>query len=290
MKLSIVIRARNEAGGLASVFQALRAQRCDFAWEVVVVDNQSTDNTRELCEEMGAKIVSIAIEDFTYGRALNLGLRHARGELVLLLSAHAIPVGAQFLVNAVAPFEDSAVAAARCLMIGNPDQIANWYCSRNIRYLSKEEQQAAESGTKWLGEYPTAGCCVLRRSVWESNPFNEQLEANEDKLWASQILAQGHAIRCCAEALWIYARRRSPGAERNRRLREHVSLFRITGRPPLNWLEFTTLSLRALVAAPWVAARQAIEKISWYCCLVSVPMRAKADSKSGSFQEYNQPH
>lgn len=290
MKLSIVIRCRNEAGGLTRVFEALRAQRCDFAWEVIVVDNQSTDNTRQLCAEMGAEIVSISQAEFTYGRALNLGISHARGELVLLLSAHAIPIGAQFLVGAVAPFEDPTIAAARCLMIGNPDQIASWYSSRNIRYASNEEQRAAETGTKWLGEYPTAGCCVLRRSVWETNPFDEQLEANEDKLWASQVLAQGHAIRCCAEAVWMYSRRRSPAAERNRRLREHVSLFRITGERPLGWWQFARLTTRAVAAAPWTAACQAVDKIRWYCCLVSVPMRAKVQAKSGSFQEFNQQH
>ncbi|HMX28487.1 MAG TPA: glycosyltransferase family A protein, partial [Blastocatellia bacterium] len=83
-KLSIVIRCRNEANGLRNVFAALRAQQCDFDWEVVLVDNESEDDTRRIAEEFGARIVPITRREFTYGRAINLGVRESRGELVML--------------------------------------------------------------------------------------------------------------------------------------------------------------------------------------------------------------
>ena len=286
MKLSIVIRCRNEARFLADVFQALQAQRCNFPWEVVVVDNESNDNTLELCRTMGAKSVSIATTEFTYGRALNLGIRNASGELVLLLSSHSLPIGSSFLQDAIAPFDDSKIAAARCLMIGNSDQIAQWYRPRDIYYESSDEQSLAETGMSWLGDYPTAGCCVLRRRVWEEVPFDEKLEANEDKLWASKVLSLGYRVRCCSGAVWLYTRKRSKAAERNRRMREHISLYRINGRPPMSIAEFFFRSLRACFAAPWVALRHVLDNVMWNYTLVTIPLRAKKQPHTGSFHEF----
>jgi len=88
IKLSVLIRCRNEGKSLRQVFDALKAQRCDFQWEIVVVDNESEDNTREVCHEYGARVVTLPRAEFTYGRATNFGISHSRGELILLMSAH----------------------------------------------------------------------------------------------------------------------------------------------------------------------------------------------------------
>ncbi|MGE0759256.1 MAG: glycosyltransferase family 2 protein [Pirellulaceae bacterium] len=285
--MSVVIRCRNEAVALRKVFAALQAQQCTFPWEVVVVDNESTDDTAELARSLGAQVVTMAKNEFTYGRALNLGIQHARGELILLLSAHAIPVGAQFLERAAEPFGVPHMAAARCLMIGNPDQIADWYQARDIRYESSDEQRLAESGSAWVGNYPTAGCCVLRRKVWEEVPFDEQLEANEDKQWASQVLARGYTIRCCADAVWLYIRKRNETAERNRRLREHIALYRISGKRPLTWTSYFALVCRVVLAGPWVAVRHVVQHVVWLTCLVTVPWRARRHTTPGAFREYD---
>src|SRR5262245_53044493 len=95
--LSIVIRVRNEGRSLRQVFEALAAQRCSFNWEIIVVDNESEDETLELCRRYNARVIPIQRKEFTYGRALNIGISNARGELVLLCSAHSVPVGSCFL-------------------------------------------------------------------------------------------------------------------------------------------------------------------------------------------------
>jgi Glycosyltransferases, probably involved in cell wall biogenesis len=48
LELSIVIPARNEAGTISEQLDALSAQEWDGIWEVVVVDNGSTDATTEI--------------------------------------------------------------------------------------------------------------------------------------------------------------------------------------------------------------------------------------------------
>ncbi|HUJ10934.1 MAG TPA: glycosyltransferase [Verrucomicrobiae bacterium] len=287
MKLSVVIRCRNEAKSLRHVFDALKAQRCSFDWEIVVVDNESEDNTRELCQGYGVRVVSLPRQEFTYGRATNVGIGNARGELILLMSAHAIPVGSHFLESAIAPFTDPDMAATRCLWLGSTkDVIGRWHQPKDIQYKSSQEQKAAESGTKWLSEYPTAGCCALRRSVWEQVKFDETLEANEDKFWASQVLARGYKMRCCSEAMWVYMRHYSPRDRWRKDNREQLAFYRMTGRAPMSWPKFFAESAKALLTAPSIAFRYAFGKIVWNAHLVTIPWQARRKAKPGSLPEF----
>ncbi len=207
-----------------------------------------------------------------------MGIRESRGELVLLLSAHAIPLSYRFLQSATAPFTDPELAAVRCLMVGNPDQIAHWYQPQTIHYKSKEEQEQVEAGQQWMRDYPTAGCCVLRRSVWQQIPFGEEYEANEDKVWASEVLSAGYKIQRCAPAVWLHVRKRTGRDYRRMLARYHLGLYRFNGRAPLTFTAFMVRSARTLVAAPVVAGRYVTRNLSWYWGLVNIPHRVKADS------------
>jgi rhamnosyltransferase len=287
IKLSIVIRCRNEAVNLRKTLTALRAQKCDFCWEIVIVDNESTDETKILCAEFGARVVPISQKEFTYGRAINRGFAAARGEFVMLLSAHALPIGSHFLTAAIEPFADPQIAAARCLLIGHHEQIFSWYQPKDIQYRSPEEQQNAEAGRTWLGEYPTGGCSVMRRAVWEELPYDEELESNEDKLWASQVLARGYKIRCCAEALWIYTRKYNAREKWVRNNRQELSLYRITGRPPLSIGQYCLRTVTALVKLPVLVFKQFVAELIWNTYLVTIPWQAKRAPQQGSFIEFD---
>src|SRR5262249_28595157 len=178
--LSVVIRTRNSAESLQNLFEALAAQRCSFNWELVVVDNDSEDETRSLCTQYNARVISISRAEFTAGRALNLGITHARGELVLLCSPHSIPVGSGFLENAVVPFPTPKRGWVGSFPATNKEQMVRWYRPQDIQYNSTSEQESAESGINWLSLYPSATCCVIRRSLWEKIPYDEYLESIED--------------------------------------------------------------------------------------------------------------
>ncbi len=287
-QLSIVIRCRNEAKGLRNVFAALRAQRCEFAWEIVLVDNESEDDTLEIAEAFGARIVTITRQEFSYGRAINRGIAAARGELVMLLSAHALPLGSNFLAAAAAPFHEPQIAAARCLLVTKPRQLENWHQPSELHYATPDEQQQAEAGSEWVSQYPAASCCVLRKSVWAEVPYNELLEANEDKHWASQVLARGYKICCSAEAFWLHTRRLTLRQKWKKEFREHTALYRFTGIAPLSLPRYGWLMLRTLLLAPLIALRYVAHNFMWNTYLLSVPWRAKRAPQSGSVGAFDQ--
>ena len=69
MRVSVIIPTRNEAQAIGRVLGDLPA---DFATEVIVVDNNSTDGTPEIASRMGARVISEARRG--YGRACLTGL------------------------------------------------------------------------------------------------------------------------------------------------------------------------------------------------------------------------
>ena len=132
IKLSVVIRCRDGATGLDQVFGALHAQSCDFAYETIVVA------TAAVGVQPGAQLITLAADQFTDGRAANLGIRQARGELVLLMNADTVLIGSGFFDQAVAPFQDPQMAGARCLLVANAAQLIRWNKPHDIQYASPE--------------------------------------------------------------------------------------------------------------------------------------------------------
>ena len=121
---------------------------------------------------------------------------------------------------------------------------------------------------------------MIRRSVWEQVPFDETLEASEDKLWASQVLARGFKLRACAEALWLMKIPTAKADQRKRRNREQLGFYRFTGRRPMTWPSFLIQILRSLAVAPFIAAQYAVEQIAWNARLVSIPWQARRGNKN----------
>jgi glycosyltransferase involved in cell wall biosynthesis len=87
MTFSIVIATYNRAGDLRETLTSLAALRPGGAWEVIVVDNYSTDGTRAVVD--AAALAFPAPLRYVFEReqgrspALNAGIRLAQGEIVV---------------------------------------------------------------------------------------------------------------------------------------------------------------------------------------------------------------
>lgn len=86
--LSILIPAYNEAAGIAEVVQRVKAVARDLAgpWELLVVDDGSSDDTAARAEAAGARVIRHG-QNRGYGAALKTGIRRAAHEQVLILDA-----------------------------------------------------------------------------------------------------------------------------------------------------------------------------------------------------------
>jgi glycosyltransferase involved in cell wall biosynthesis len=80
--ISIVIPAKNEEQGLAKVLPVLRATYPEA--EIIVVNDGSTDNTVQVCEEAGVQVVSHPYSKGN-GAAIKSGARAASGEYIVFM-------------------------------------------------------------------------------------------------------------------------------------------------------------------------------------------------------------
>ena len=85
MKLSVVITTRNEEANIANCIRAFDAWRADI--EIIVVDNASTDRTKAIAAELGAKVFDKGPER---SAQRNLGWRTATAPWVVVLDADMI--------------------------------------------------------------------------------------------------------------------------------------------------------------------------------------------------------
>lgn len=87
-KISIIIPALNEEEGIEGVIRAIpKDELCSMGFDVqiLVVDGDSRDKTRELATKAGAEVI---IEPRRgYGRAYKTGFAHATGEIIVTADA-----------------------------------------------------------------------------------------------------------------------------------------------------------------------------------------------------------
>lgn len=249
-RISVVIRALNEAEHLPSLLEALRAQtlRPD---EVILVDSGSTDATVEIASAHGARIVSIAPEDFTFGRSLNVGCAAAAGDILVLASAHVAPTDDRWLENLVSPFRDEGVVLSYGKQRG--DHRTKFSETRLMQSWFPDESDDAQRSP-----FCNNANCAIRRSWWEVIPYNEDLTGLEDLDWAQRAQSAGGRIVYRADARVIHVHQERWGQTRNRYRREAIALKQIMPDQHLTRVDALRLFVETVARDLAAASRQRV--------------------------------
>ncbi len=187
--ISVVLRAKNEAFWMDKCLTALRNQRVPDI-DVVLVDNESTDDTVVISERHGVTVRTISRDEFSYGRALNIGIEAARHDVVALLSSHCVPIDelwADYLLAHLGPDGDPEVCGVYGRQEPMPDTSAIdkrdlWTTFRDERVRQRRDYffHNANSG--------------IRKSIWRDEPFDEEIRGVEDREWGKRMIRLGHEI------------------------------------------------------------------------------------------------
>lgn len=221
MRTSIVIRALNEAEHLPLLFDRLGDQTVQPD-EIILVDSGSTDDTVRIAESYGASIVHIPPGDFTFGGSLNVGCERAKGDILILASAHVYPTDNQWIERLIAPFDNPAVG----LSYGGQDADPNGNYSE-AQLL--QQWFPAEDDLDQNHPFCNNANCAVRRQLWEQFPYDETLTGLEDVAFARRLLDAGHKIAYVANARIIHVHDEHFRQVLNRYRREAIAYSEMYG-------------------------------------------------------------
>jgi glycosyltransferase involved in cell wall biosynthesis len=117
--VSIIIPAYNEEKNILEVLYSLTQNKSSKSIEIIVVDNNSTDNTNAFVKATGVRCVEEKIQSITAAR--NAGLANAKGKYVLNADADSIypPNWVELMVNPLIKNNKAVVVYGRYSFIPN---------------------------------------------------------------------------------------------------------------------------------------------------------------------------
>jgi glycosyltransferase involved in cell wall biosynthesis len=198
--VSILIPCRNEERHIAACLDSIRgtAYPAD-RFEILVLDGLSDDRTRAILGDIAARDARIRVIDNPARIAptgLNIGIRQARGDIIVRMDAHAVyPLDyVPLLVRALeetgadnvggvlitVPPENTATARAIAIVMSHPLGVGNSYF------------RIGTAGRRWVDTVPF-GC--FRRDVFARvGVFDEEMARNQDDEFNFRLLRHGGRI------------------------------------------------------------------------------------------------
>jgi glycosyltransferase involved in cell wall biosynthesis len=179
---SIIIPAYNEAellpATLTAVKQAMQAVTV-LQGEIIVVDNNSSDNTAILANAAGVKVVTEPINQIS--RARNCGARAANGQFILFLDADTI-ISAELLQQALDNLQNENCCGGGALvdLSSNSSGLAVRTCIKLWNWFALQRKLAA-------------GCFIYCRhdAFVAIGGFSDKLYAGEELRFSRKIAAWG---------------------------------------------------------------------------------------------------
>ncbi|HEX7120824.1 MAG TPA: glycosyltransferase family 2 protein [Gemmatimonadaceae bacterium] len=152
--VSVIIPAFNEAEHVADQVRAVEAVLAASGWEyeIIVVDDGSTDGTAEAAAVTGVRVVRRP-HNAGYGAALKLGIRLSRHEWVLITDADGTyPADAIPRLLAEADTNSMIVGARTGASVQVPIERrpAKWFLNRLASYLSGQRLPDLNSGLRLI--------------------------------------------------------------------------------------------------------------------------------------------
>lgn len=190
MTATVVVLTRNEARWIGPCLRSLLAQ--DGALEILVVDAASTDGTPEAAADAAAGDARVRVlapgRLLTIGEARNLGVREARGDAVLFLSADA-EAAPGWLAAATAALRDADVVYGR--QEHAPLVATAGAASRGLRYHAFDRARDPDPVS-----FASNVNAAYRREVLARLPFPEDRarSALDDVLAARRARAAGYRL------------------------------------------------------------------------------------------------
>lgn len=202
IRVSVIVPARNEEAVIAACVESLAAQ--EEILEILVVNDQSTDNTEEIVRGSTARYSQVRLLEITElpagwvgkNNAAWMGARQARGDLLLFTDADAVHTR-----DSAANALGIAGQTGSVLVSFSPEQqLETWYEKSLIPYvycrLGKRFSYAAVNDPQKPAAAANGQFLMIRRDVYEAVGGHASVagEVLEDVALATRVKGAGYRI------------------------------------------------------------------------------------------------
>jgi rhamnosyltransferase len=196
--ISVVIPVRDGGDDLRRCLDAIARQRVDEPVEVLVVDTNSRDGSRELARSRGARVLEVGAAEFGHGATRNLAASEAEGELLVFTTQDAYAAHEDWLSRLTEPLRaEESLAGVYGRQIAHDGASPPELFFLDFLYGPEPRVQRAETEPE-LSMRTTLFSNVnsaMTRDVWKRFPFADDVFFGEDQDWARRVLLAGLSIR-----------------------------------------------------------------------------------------------
>ena len=199
LRASVIIPAYNAADVLPRCLRALEHQTIpQDQYEVIVIDDGSTDNTEELAQQGGARVITV--NHVGPAAARNAGAELARAEIIVFTDADCEPAP-DFLERILDPFDAPVVSGARGVYRTQQTSLVARFVQ--LEYEERYHRIArveAEQGT--IDALDTSYAAYRRDVFMEAGGFDVRFlhAAVEDHELSYRLAREGHILKFVPEA------------------------------------------------------------------------------------------
>ena len=190
--VSIIIRTKNEERWIGLCIEQIKKQKFNN-YEIILVDSLSTDKTVDKARRHGIDKL-ITISDYKPGKAINMGIEASNGELIVILSAHCLPINNKWLDELIEEISsDKKIAGVYGKQV--PMDFSSNEDKRDLLIVFGEDARVQIKDSFFHNANS-----IIKREIWEKVNFDNDVQNIEDRLWAEEILKQNYKIKYTPKA------------------------------------------------------------------------------------------
>jgi len=191
--ISIVLRVKNEENHVGYCIQSI-LNTFKFP-EIIIIDNDSNDETinvvKHFKKDLSLKsqdrrytdIKIFNINEYTPGKALNLGIKNSNNKYIMIISAHCKIINFDLNKN-IRLLNSYEAIFGKQIPIWNGKEItkryiwSNFHNKEEVNYFSDQENRY----------FFHNAFSFFKKETLLSYPFNEKISNKEDRYWAEKII------------------------------------------------------------------------------------------------------
>jgi len=187
VKVSVVVPAYNAAGVITSCLDALQKQDYDLPYEILIVDDGSSDGTADLAESSGVRVIRHAAKQGA-AAARNSGINAAVGDLICFTDADGMPKE-NWIQEILQPLSNQDIVGVKGTYATAQREIVARFVQ--IEYEDKYDLLRAHKRINFIDTYSAA---YKRQVLLANNGFDEQIYYVEDQELSFRLAARGYQM------------------------------------------------------------------------------------------------